>query len=212
MYDDWHVEQVFCYTSETSSNGVDSFVPYRMPFLPTGGIGIVVYHFRLIALCPATKTFTIVIGPDIIPGLAETPRDSNVLEWKDWGPSNTRCFFDLAISAGGFEFENESTANKIRHNRFLTTTDILDFNQLDIARDLARGEREGIVSEPSAFPSDSSGVSDLGVFFEPVVSTLPYRKVPHNIKPDLFSRFMLDEQIMTHGIAYNLEWNIRIYH
>lgn len=218
MYDDWYIDETICSTTEMCSSRRGAMLQCGVPFSPIGGLGIIIYDFLIKssgARNEKMKIFTIVIGPDVISTLAEAPRESNILEWKDWGPLNTRCFFNLY----GREFPEEVCGVNIYHNRFNSGGNILDFNQLDIARDLARGEEvEGIVNEPTTIPSDSSNVSELGIFLEPVVSSLPYRNIPIPLEigsphPLLFkSRTIMEELIMSVDWKDRSVCNLAVYH
>jgi len=206
---------VMCYTYAHSEAGGGLSFPFKKPFGPSIQDELFAFHLLLSCSRPATHTFTVVIGPGMALSLATTYRGSAAVDWKDWGPSHTRCFLDLNISTTGNEFEEESAFAKVSYNRLLTASDVLDFNQLDIARDLCRGQTEGIVCEASSIPSPSDDRADFGVFVEPVVSQLPYRKTPHRIQPDedlLFTRFMLEEHLMTQNVTPDLDWTILVYH
>jgi len=122
----------------------------------------------------------------------EKKEPSRPLPWKDWGAENTRCFFQLFLP------KKQIVTNTVYHNCFVTPTSVFDFNQFDIARDIARGELEGIIQEPSVIrkegnlrPFSEEEFPDKGdheyhrdehlVFQEDIISTLPYREIRHGV-------------------------------
>jgi hypothetical protein len=215
LYDDWHIENVMCYSRESSSMGRGTFAPYKKPFGPSFQDELIIFHFQIKSLRPSTRKFTIIIEPGVMVSFARNARDCPVIPWKDWGVKHTRCFLDMDLDIRRQEFNEENAYVKVYQQRLMTAMDILDFNQLDIARDLSRGRPEGIIHEASFIPSPTNEGTDLGIFTETVVSQLPYRKTPHRIQRDenlLFSCFMLDEQLMTQSVSSNLDWNIEVYH
>jgi hypothetical protein len=114
-------------------------------------------------------------------------RDSYVtVPWSDWGPLYTRCFCNV------LNRDSLDSPAPFYHNRFITGEAVFDFNSVSIARDIARGDKENIVTEPSVIESD-----DSGFFEEDIVSTLPYRKLAHLIPPGPeMPLWMLGEHLM----------------
>lgn len=220
MYDDWHIEEVHCSNNGPWSSRTGDYMPYKCPFLPADERGILVFCFVLRALRPATKNLTMVIGHDFLASLYELPASTEIIRWEDWGPANTRCFVDIHLSEDGFAL---STHKHAHHNRLMTKMDIYDFNPLQLARDLCHGDSEGVESEPSIIPdyNELPEVKHTGLFIEPVVSSLPYRRIPHNIRveptnPFVLSRdLLLEEQLMMEHVdrpGGMSRMNVTIYH
>jgi hypothetical protein len=108
------------------------------------------------------------------------------------GTQEHACFFKL------FRPKKEFFPNMVYHTRLITDTSVLDFNQLDIARDIARGRFDDIVQEPSVIPWKGESLPyskkdfrDVRayekhlhghlVFENDIITSLPYREVGHGV-------------------------------
>jgi hypothetical protein len=83
--------------------------------------------------------------------------------WDVWGPPNTRIF------------DNERISTDAYMHKVCTEDSILDFNPIDISRDICKGQTYGIHTEPTTL-SDS-------IFTREVSSFLPYRRTKHRAEP-----------------------------
>jgi len=82
--------------------------------------------------------------------------------WGSWGPQFTRCF-PYKETKASVEGYNVSLSRQLHGPEI-----VLDFNYRSISRDIARGETEGIINQPSIVPGGQ-------VFAHDIRSELPYR-------------------------------------
>jgi hypothetical protein len=165
----WTEFLVHARTSKCSFLTSDSFTPLQTPFASSPDPKLWLLHIEFI--CPefqVTSKFNFIIQmkcffPDP-ESLSQWP--DKIVPWNGWGIKHTRVF------KGDMQFNLHSY-------RISTEDAILDFNPLSIARDICRGHKEGIFTQPDVISDE--------VFREPFEVALLYRRVFHHIQePNLF--------------------------
>ncbi len=138
--------------------------------------------------CIPTSVFTSVAGRLTSLDVTDEPL---VLEWKSWGPENTRCFLDM--NPRPFHCPPANFGHQVLQRDL----SLLDFNQLDITRDLHRLKMSAL-SDSSHAHALSAPIGDLEdvdipgtdtriirsptviprgeIFDDDVVTTLPYKR------------------------------------
>lgn len=156
-----------------SSSASDTLHETPEPFRQPLALHIVVVHLTLVTASNVEeKVIFVVPQASFFPTRAQlehlSSKDQNGVLWDAWGPDNARIFLNTL----------PPNWNGVVHGyKLVVPSAVLDFNQLSIARDLARGEAEGIITEATMIPKVR------GIFDCDVMSRLPYRLSAHMQNP-----------------------------
>src|ERR1700761_4471411 len=128
--------------------------PFRQPL----ALHIVVVHLTLVTTSNVEeKVIFVVPQASFFPTQAQlqhlSSKHQNGVPWDAWGPDNARVFLNTLPPNwnGG-----------VHGYKLVVPSAVLDFNQLSIARDLARGEAEGIITAATMIPK-IRGIFDCDV-------------------------------------------------
>jgi hypothetical protein len=152
-------------------------IPHTLPFLQPPCREILVFEFSFSSIMSTWRKTLVLVVPQTICfptpeqiGLQTQQSSTPVpIPWDLWGPSNSR-WFDTS------QMPISKWSRNVHGYRLVTPNRVYDFNQLSIARDIARGQTESIIAQPTMLPVAN------GIFNCDVVSSLPYRftNIPRN--------------------------------
>ena len=143
MASPFKLNAIKCCAEEVSSLDGKSYVPIQGPSASNPVCKLLVFR---VWICnerdsETYRDFYIIVPTErlffISMKLKKSPDE--IVPWTEWGPPNARCLMgDTIYELGG-----------VHVFRACTQKYILDFNQVDIARDLSRGLKENIITEPT---------------------------------------------------------------
>jgi hypothetical protein len=164
----WTIAAVTCSAEATSKLDGDSTFPFQSPFISAPCPKLLLFNIKL---TKGPSLDLVVLSTCFFPTPDQfgTSPDKTI-PWSAWGPQNTRLFVD-----GGF-------GPSVHMYRICTADSVMDFNPIDIARDICLGNEEYIQQEATILPKA------MDLFEEDVITRLPYRLVKHRIPSDEFSR------------------------
>jgi hypothetical protein len=182
--------QEFVITAEVPSQmGRDSFTPLQSLLLPCSPPHILVLVYEAmgpdgVSLLPITM---VILLSALLKGVSSSfvPTKVNYKPWESWGYKGTRCFCytEIGPSIDGYRvFLHLDEKNSV-----------LDFNPLSIARDISRGEAQGIVTEATV-------IHNGGVLLDDIQTGLPYRLT----RMDLESETVTQRDMIAGGVDSTL--------
>jgi hypothetical protein len=153
-------------TSKISAPGDRAFAPFRFPFATSPFPQLLLLTIKLRGSKNVDKNADIsfVVLTEVFNQTREQVASwpNKEVPWDVWGPANTRVF------------KNEPIRFEAYMHKVCTRDSILDFNPVDIARDLCRSQIDGICAQPTILTD---------IFAEEVLSFLPFRRTKHLLGP-----------------------------
>jgi len=154
-------------TSRISCPGKCGFAPLSFPFATPPFPQLMLLTFLLQGRAGTADEdihFVMLTDPFYQSAEQAATYPNKEIPWEAWGPSNTRIFnYEEKIHIDAFMYKVYSEGC------------ILDFNPIDISRDLCRGETDGIFTKESVFGPQF-------VFNGQVTSRLAYRRTKLNLE------------------------------
>jgi len=174
-----------CRSEMTSKIESDTTFPFQAPFTSPPYPKLLLFHFMLVGgpdSTPGAYAFhMVVLSTCFFPTPEQLkPWPNNTIPWSVWGEHNSRIFLKTEFGPS------------VHMHRICTSDSVMDFNPIDIARDLCLGNEEDIWNQATIIPKVR------GLFKEDVTTRLPFRVGRHRIsnKELSYPTYRLDDCIL----------------